>query len=67
MQEYLNRRWEVNRYLKSREDTKFIPIIALTAHATSDDQKTSFDAGCDDFDTKPVRLQGLLAKINHLL
>lgn len=59
--------WEATRYLKSRQDTAAIPIIALTAHATLEDQKRSFEAGCDDFDTKPIRFQDLLEKINRFL
>lgn len=59
--------WEATRQLKASEDTKQIPIIALTAHAMSDDRKKALDAGCDDYDTKPVDLKRLLGKINKWL
>ena len=59
--------WEVTRLLKSNESTKHIPIIALTAHAMVTDREKAFEAGCDDYDTKPIDLQRLLAKIVALL
>jgi CheY-like chemotaxis protein len=59
--------WDVTEYLKSRNDTCSIPIIALTAHATSADKKKSLESGCDEFETKPIRLPILLEKINGLL
>ena len=59
--------WEVTEHLKSSSDTQAIPILALTAHATAADRQKSFDAGCDDFETKPVRFQMLLEKIKNLL
>ncbi len=59
--------WEATRQLKADKTTRHIPIIALTAHAMASDQKEARDAGCDDFDTKPVDLPRLLGKIEALL
>lgn len=56
--------WEATRLLKQSDATKHIPIIALTAHAMSGDRERAFQAGCDDFDTKPIDLDRLLEKIN---
>ena len=59
--------WEASRQLKAGTTTRAIPIIALTAHAMSGDREKALAAGCDDFDTKPVELPRLLAKIQALL
>jgi two-component system, cell cycle response regulator DivK len=59
--------WEATRQLKTAEATRNIPIIALTAHAMSGDRQKAVDAGCDDFDTKPIELDRLLEKIEHCL
>jgi two-component system cell cycle response regulator DivK len=59
--------WEATRQVKSAEATKHIPVIALTAHAMSGDREKALEAGCDDYDTKPVELPRLLAKIEALL
>ncbi|MBI2908945.1 MAG: response regulator [Chloroflexi bacterium] len=59
--------WEATRRLKAMPSTSSIPIIALTAHAMVGDQQKSMEAGCDDYDTKPVDLPRLLAKIEALL
>jgi CheY-like chemotaxis protein len=59
--------WEASRRLKSDPSTKHIPIIALTAHAMSGDRARALEAGCDDYDTKPVELPRLLGKIEMLL
>ena len=59
--------WEATRTLKSAAETKHIPVIALTAHAMSTDRDKAMEAGCDDFDTKPVDLERLLGKIEALL
>jgi CheY-like chemotaxis protein len=59
--------WEATRQLKSEDPTRGIPIIALTAHAMSGDRQRAVDAGCDDFDTKPIELERLLGKIEVCL
>ncbi len=59
--------FEATRRLKSLDATKNIPIVALTAHAMSGDREKAIDAGCDDYDVKPVELTRLLSKIENLL
>lgn len=59
--------WEATRRLKANEKTRHIPVVALSAHAMVGDRETALDAGCDDYDTKPVEFQRLLEKINKLL
>lgn len=59
--------WEATRILKGDERTRHIPVIALTAHAMRGDRQKALDAGCDDYDTKPVDLRRLLSKIENLL
>ena len=59
--------WEASRQLKAAPATRGIPIIALTAHAMSGDREKALEVGCDDFDTKPIELDRLLAKIEALL
>ncbi len=59
--------WETTRRFKADPALRTIPIIALTAHAMSSDERTAREAGCDDFDTKPVELARLLEKIQVLL
>jgi CheY-like chemotaxis protein len=58
--------WEATRQIKASEQTKNIPVIALTANAMSGDKEKALAAGCDDFDTKPVELERLLGKIQAL-
>jgi CheY-like chemotaxis protein len=59
--------WEATRRIKANPPTSRIPIIALTAHALASDRDKSVEVGCADFDTKPVDLPRLLAKINTCL
>lgn len=59
--------WEATRKLKSNSVTQSIPIIGLSAHAMSGDREKAIEAGCDDYDTKPVELPRLLEKIESLL
>jgi CheY-like chemotaxis protein len=59
--------WEATRRLKADAATQYIPIIALTAHAMSSDRDKALEAGCDDYDTKPIELSRLLGKIEALL
>jgi two-component system, cell cycle response regulator DivK len=59
--------WEATRQLKADPVTAKIPVIALTAHAMAEDRAKAMAAGCDDFDTKPVELARLLAKIDAML
>ncbi len=59
--------WEATRRLKAAPATRHIPVIALTAHAMSSDRGKALEAGCDDYDTKPVELPRLLGKIEALL
>ena len=59
--------WEATRRLKAHAELRSIPVIALTAHAMEGDRQRALDAGCDDFDTKPIEFERLLAKIEDLL
>ncbi|MBP7147271.1 MAG: response regulator [Acidobacteria bacterium] len=59
--------WEATRQLKSAPETRAIPVIALTAHAMSGDRAKAMEAGCDDYDTKPVDMPRLLGKIEALI
>ena len=59
--------WEATRRPKAAPATRRIPIVALTAYATATDRDTAMAVGCDDFDTKPIELPRLLAKIEGLL
>jgi two-component system, cell cycle response regulator DivK len=59
--------WEAARRLKAAPETRATPILALTAHAMAGDRERALAAGCDDYDTKPVELPRLLAKIDALL
>jgi CheY-like chemotaxis protein len=59
--------WEATRQVKSTPATRAIPVIALTAHAMAGDREKAIEAGCDDYDTKPIDLPRLLGKIASLL
>ena len=59
--------WEAARRLKVGMETAAIPILALTAHAMSNDRDKALEAGCDDYDTKPIEFSRLLVKIEFLL
>ena len=59
--------WEATRQLKTAPETQAIPVIALTAHAMAGDREKAVEAGCNDYDTKPIELPRLLEKIEALL
>ena len=59
--------WEATRRIRSNDTTRRIPVIALTAHAMAGDRERAIEAGCDDYDTKPVEITRLLGKIAALL
>ena len=59
--------WEATRHLKAAQETRHIPIIALTAQSTAKDLRRCFDAGCDAFMTKPIQFAQLFTKIEMLL
>ena len=59
--------WDATKQVKADPATAKIPVIALTAHAMESDRQKALEAGCDDFDTKPVELPRLLLKIEELL
>ena len=59
--------WEAMRRLKSRPETKHIPIIVLSAHAMAGHREKAFAAGCDEFEAKPVNFEGLVEKIRSVL
>jgi two-component system, cell cycle response regulator DivK len=59
--------WEATRRLKAMPETQAVPIIILTAHAMAGDREKCLEAGCDDYDTKPVEFPRLLGKIQGFL
>ena len=59
--------WEATRRLKADPQTAAIPVIALTAHAMAGDREKAMEAGCDDYDTKPIELPSLIEKIGKLI
>ncbi|RMG28842.1 MAG: response regulator [Gammaproteobacteria bacterium] len=59
--------WEVIRRLRQDASTRHMPVIALTAHATREARERAFEAGCDDYDVKPIDFPRLLEKIRRLL
>jgi len=58
--------WEAARWLKSKPQTRDIPIIALSAHALSGEREKAFAAGCDEFNVKPIQFERLLASLRRL-
>ena len=59
--------WEATRRIKANDATRRIPVIALTEHAMAGDREKAMEAGCEDYDTKPVEMSRLLGKIAALL
>jgi len=59
--------WDATRAIKAHPETSKIPVIALTAHAFKEDQDSAFEAGCDDYDTKPIDFKRLNKKMESLL
>ena len=59
--------WEATRRVKADDATRGVPVIGLTAHAMTGDREKAIEAGCDDYDTKPVEFDRLLGKIERLL
>ena len=59
--------WEATRQIKANPELSSVPVIALTAHAMQGDEEKALEAGCDDYDTKPVDLKSLLGKMEALL
>ena len=59
--------WEATRRVRANDVTRQIPVIALTAHAMAGDREKAMEAGCDDYDTKPIEIARLLGKITALL
>ncbi|MDQ7027733.1 MAG: response regulator [Anaerolineae bacterium] len=59
--------WEATRQIKADDVAKVIPVIALTAHAIAGDREKALAAGCDEYESKPVKFPRLLAKIEDFL
>jgi two-component system cell cycle response regulator DivK len=59
--------WEATRRIKADSATQGIPVIAVTAHAMAGDEQKALDAGCDDYDTRPVNFKNLLGKIENFI
>ena len=59
--------WEATRRIKATQETRHLPVIGLTAHAMAGDREKALEAGCDDYDTKPIELERLLKKVEALL
>ena len=59
--------WEATRRVKADDATRGVPVIGLTAHAMTGDREKAIEAGCDDYDTKPVEFDRLIGKIERLL
>jgi CheY-like chemotaxis protein len=59
--------WEATRRIRASEHKSRVPIIALTAHAVSGDKERCLEAGCNDYESKPVKFESLILKIERLL
>jgi two-component system, cell cycle response regulator DivK len=59
--------WEATRCVKADDQTRSVPVIGLTAHAMAGDREKAIEAGCDDYDTKPVEIDRLISKMERLL
>jgi CheY-like chemotaxis protein len=59
--------WEATRRIKAMPETAYVPVIALTSHAMMGDREKSLEAGCDEYETKPVDFERLLGKMEDLL
>jgi CheY-like chemotaxis protein len=59
--------WEATRRIKGNDATRGTPVIALTAHAMAGDREKAMEAGCEDYDTKPIEIARLLGKVAALL
>ncbi len=59
--------WEATRRVKANDATRGVPVIGLTAHAMNGDRERAIEAGCDDYDTKPVEFDRLIGKMERLL
>jgi two-component system, cell cycle response regulator DivK len=59
--------WEATRRVKAGDATRDVPVIGLTAHAMSGDREKAIEAGCDEYDTKPIDLDRLIDKIERLV
>ena len=59
--------WNATKTMKHEEGTKHIPVIALTSHAMTGDQERAYEAGCDEYEPKPIDFSALLLKIHRLL
>ena len=59
--------WEATRLIKASRKTRHLPVIGLTAHAMAGDREKALEAGCDDYDTKPIEFERLLKKVEALL
>ena len=59
--------WEATRCVKADDQTRNVPVIGLTAHAMVGDREKAIEAGCDDYDTKPVEIDRLISKMERLL
>ena len=59
--------WNATKTMKHEEETKHIPVIALTSHAMAGDRERAFEAGCEEYEPKPIEFSTLLTKIHRLL